>query len=100
MSDTEPFKGYLTEERLMIQESAREFTRNEVAPAAFELDPVEGLIAVRRLRSAHLPATPPSRLRIMTKRWPIAARLDWKFSNPAPRSGNYGSAILMAMFSN
>ena len=44
MSDTSASEGYLTEERLMIQESAREFTRKEVAPVAFELDPVEGLI--------------------------------------------------------
>ncbi|MEM1229002.1 MAG: acyl-CoA dehydrogenase family protein, partial [Pseudomonadota bacterium] len=33
---------YLTEERLMIQEAAREFTRREVIPAANELDPVQG----------------------------------------------------------
>lgn len=34
----------LTEERRMIQESAREFTRNVVLPAANRLDPVKGLI--------------------------------------------------------
>lgn len=33
---------YLTEERLMIQEVAREFTRKEVLPVANELDPVQG----------------------------------------------------------
>ena len=50
MSEMQTQNGYLTEERLMIQASAREFTRKEVAPAAFELDPVEGMIpdAVRR----------------------------------------------------
>lgn len=35
---------YLTEERLMIQEVAREFTRKEVLPVANELDPVQGEI--------------------------------------------------------
>ena len=38
---TEP---YLTEERRMIQDVAREFTRNEVLPVANELDPVQGQI--------------------------------------------------------
>ena len=38
---TEP---YLTEERLMIQAAAREFTMNEVLPVANELDPVQGEI--------------------------------------------------------
>ena len=33
---------YLTDERLMIQEVARDFTMNEVLPAANELDPVQG----------------------------------------------------------
>ena len=33
---------YLTEERLMIQEVAREFTRKEVLPVANELDPIQG----------------------------------------------------------
>jgi alkylation response protein AidB-like acyl-CoA dehydrogenase len=33
---------YLTEERLMIQDVAREFTRKEVLPVANELDPVQG----------------------------------------------------------
>ena len=35
---------YLTDERLMIQEVAREFTKNEVLPVANELDPVQGQI--------------------------------------------------------
>jgi alkylation response protein AidB-like acyl-CoA dehydrogenase len=41
---------YLTDERRMIQESAREFVRNEVLPVANELDPVQGDIpmALRR----------------------------------------------------
>jgi acyl-CoA dehydrogenase len=38
---TEP---YLTEERRMIQDVAREFTKNEVLPVANELDPVQGEI--------------------------------------------------------
>ncbi len=33
---------YLTEERRMIQDVAREFTRNEIIPVANELDPVQG----------------------------------------------------------
>jgi alkylation response protein AidB-like acyl-CoA dehydrogenase len=33
---------YMTEERLMIQETAREFTRREVLPLANKLDPVKG----------------------------------------------------------
>ena len=33
---------YLTDERRMIQEVARDFTMNEVLPAANELDPVQG----------------------------------------------------------
>jgi alkylation response protein AidB-like acyl-CoA dehydrogenase len=33
---------YLTEERRMIQDVAREFTKNEVLPVANELDPVKG----------------------------------------------------------
>ena len=33
---------YITEERRMIQEQAREFTLNEVLPVANELDPVKG----------------------------------------------------------
>ena len=36
--------GYMTDERRMIQEVAREFTMNEVLPVANELDPVQGLI--------------------------------------------------------
>jgi len=35
---------YLTEERLMIQAAAREFTMKEVLPVANELDPVQGEI--------------------------------------------------------
>ncbi len=35
---------YLTEERLMIQEVARDFTMREVLPVANELDPVQGKI--------------------------------------------------------
>jgi alkylation response protein AidB-like acyl-CoA dehydrogenase len=35
---------YLTEERLMIQKSARDFTMKEVLPVANELDPVKGQI--------------------------------------------------------
>ena len=35
---------YLTEERLMIRDVAREFTRREVLPVANELDPVQGHI--------------------------------------------------------
>ena len=35
---------YLTEERLMIQKSARDFTMKEVLPVANELDPVKGEI--------------------------------------------------------
>ena len=35
---------YLTEERKLIQETAREFTRNEVTPVANELDPEKGVI--------------------------------------------------------
>ena len=34
--------GYMTDERRMIQEVAREFTKNEVLPVANELDPVQG----------------------------------------------------------
>jgi acyl-CoA dehydrogenase len=36
--------SYLTEERLMIQAAAREFTMKEVLPVANELDPVQGEI--------------------------------------------------------
>ncbi len=36
--------GYMTEERRMIQESARDFTMKEVLPVANALDPVEGEI--------------------------------------------------------
>ncbi len=44
---TEP---YLTEERLMIQAAAREFTMNEVLPVANELDPVQGEIPMELRR--------------------------------------------------
>ncbi len=37
-------KHYLTDERRMIQDVAREFTRNEVLPTANALDPVQGEI--------------------------------------------------------
>jgi len=36
--------GYMTDERRMIQEVARDFTMNEVLPVANELDPVQGEI--------------------------------------------------------
>ena len=36
--------GYMTEERRMIRDSAREFTMREVLPVANELDPVQGEI--------------------------------------------------------
>ena len=36
--------GFMTEERLMIQESARDFAMNEVLPIANRLDPVQGMI--------------------------------------------------------
>lgn len=37
-------RGYMTPERRMIQESARDFTRREVRPVADRLDPVQGEI--------------------------------------------------------
>lgn len=37
-------EGYMTEERRMIQDMARDFSMNEVLPVANELDPVEGEI--------------------------------------------------------
>lgn len=37
-------RGYLTDERRMFQETAREFTTNEVLPVANELDPEKGVI--------------------------------------------------------
>ena len=36
--------SYLTDERTMIQQTARDFTMNEVLPIANKLDPVEGEI--------------------------------------------------------
>lgn len=43
MSDNDG-RGYMTEERRMIRDTAREFTLKEVLPAANRLDPVQGLI--------------------------------------------------------
>ena len=42
--EARPSTGYLTEERLMIRDMAREFTRNEVLPVANKLDPEKGEI--------------------------------------------------------
>ncbi len=42
--------GYMTEERRMIQETAREFAMNEVLPVANELDPVQGDIPMELRR--------------------------------------------------
>lgn len=39
-----PLMGWMTEERLMIQESARAFAMNEVLPVANKLDPEKGTI--------------------------------------------------------
>ena len=39
-----PLMSYMTEERTMIQQTAREFAMKEVLPVANELDPVEGSI--------------------------------------------------------
>lgn len=39
---TEPGGGYLTEERIMIRDTARDFTANEVTPIANQLDPEKG----------------------------------------------------------
>jgi acyl-CoA dehydrogenase len=45
MTEQTDFKqGYLTEERLMIRDLARDFTRNEVLPVADRLDPDQGTI--------------------------------------------------------
>ncbi len=41
---------YLTEERLMIQAAAREFTMKEVLPVANELDPIQGEIPMELRR--------------------------------------------------
>ena len=38
---------YLTDERRMIQEVARDFTMREVLPVANELDPIQGDIPMR-----------------------------------------------------
>ena len=37
-----PAEGYLTPERIMMRDVAREFVKNEVLPAANRLDPVKG----------------------------------------------------------
>ncbi len=37
-------RGYMTEERILIRDTAREFTLKEVLPVANELDPVQGEI--------------------------------------------------------
>ena len=37
-----PVSGYMTEERLMMQQMARDFAMNEVLPVANKLDPVKG----------------------------------------------------------
>ncbi|PKP71555.1 MAG: acyl-CoA dehydrogenase [Alphaproteobacteria bacterium HGW-Alphaproteobacteria-5] len=42
--------GFMTEERLMIQESARDFAMNEVLPIANRLDPVQGTIPDELIR--------------------------------------------------
>ncbi len=47
---TSPAAGYMTEERRMIQETAREFALNEVLPVANELDPVQGDIPMELRR--------------------------------------------------
>lgn len=42
MSERETTHGYMSEERRMIKETARDFTLKEVLPIANELDPVKG----------------------------------------------------------
>jgi alkylation response protein AidB-like acyl-CoA dehydrogenase len=42
MAERQPSEGYMTEERRMIQEVAREFTMKEVLPVANALDPEQG----------------------------------------------------------
>ena len=42
MEETSSSAGYLTEERRMLQQSARDFTMGEILPVANELDPVQG----------------------------------------------------------
>lgn len=42
--------GYMTEERLMIQEAARNFSMKEVLPVANELDPIQGDIPMELRR--------------------------------------------------
>ena len=37
-------KGYMTDERKLIRDSAREFTMKEVLPVANRLDPQQGMI--------------------------------------------------------
>ncbi|MBL4583400.1 MAG: acyl-CoA dehydrogenase family protein [Pseudomonadales bacterium] len=41
-NDNNDNPGYMTEERLMIQEAARNFSMKEVLPVANELDPIQG----------------------------------------------------------
>lgn len=43
-ASTQTRSGYLTEERLMMQEMARDFAMNEVLPVANKLDPEQGAI--------------------------------------------------------
>jgi len=45
-----PTEGYMTDERRMIQEVARDFTLKEVLPVANELDPVQGDIPMELRR--------------------------------------------------
>ena len=42
--------SYMTEERTMIQQTARDFAMKEVLPVANELDPVEGSIPMELRR--------------------------------------------------
>ena len=42
MDMTQNASGYWTEERIMIRDTAREFTMNEVLPVANKLDPEKG----------------------------------------------------------
>src|SRR5580698_10435271 len=42
MDDVVPGAGYMTPERIMIRDMARQFAREEVTPIANKLDPVQG----------------------------------------------------------
>src|SRR5438309_1030546 len=42
MDDVVPGAGYMTPERVMIRDMARQFAREEVTPIANKLDPVQG----------------------------------------------------------